>query len=315
LKGRTSLNLSHLQSNFLYKFQKKEKRLEKLETDFSELQAENEKLVAENRKNQAEFDAWKKKAQSLLARRATNASLLHQSISTPTLNKENLIVNDTIQIDDFELNTSDTTTSNINKTGGNLSMTGMNLLDANVFGTQENEPASQADTSKPETSLEGVIEEDVIEMRCNSMFDKVDIDFDSPEPKRRKNPFVSYDLNDQDKIPAQQQQSRGKFAKFKSFNELSLSQRFKDSPVSEVRIVKPIVAKRPRIATIDLEASMADEGVQVPKKVNAFSYLSDGFGGRTKVLNKNDKIMPLGGIRLGAPAKKSNFLTKSKFSK
>lgn len=77
-----------------------------------------------------------------------------------------------------------------------------------------------------------------------------------------------------------------------------MSQRFKESPSNEVKIVKPIVSKRPRINTIDLEASIADSPV-VAKKVNAFSYLSDGFGGRTKVFNKTDKIMPLGGVKLG----------------
>jgi len=287
-----------------------------LEKEFGELQSENEKIIAESKKNQVEFEAWKKKAQSLLARRAGNVSVLQQSLSTPTLNKENLIVNDTIQIDDFEVN-SPNTYNNINKTGNISANVSGNFLDLNIFGTQENELNSpQADASKLEANGEEIMDDDIIEMRCNSMFKKfdIDIDLDSPQPKRRKNPFVSYDLNDMDKIPAEQP-LRSKFAKFKSANELSLSQRFRDSPVGEVKIVKPIVSKRPRIATIDLEASSVEE-VQVTKKVNAFSYLSDGFGGRTKVLNKNDKIMPLGGIKLGGPAtKKSNFLTKSKFSK
>lgn len=62
---------------------------------------------------------------------------------------------------------------------------------------------------------------------------------------------------------------------------------------------------------IDVEAESSSSKT-VPKKINAFTYLSDGFGGRTKVLNKNEKIMPLGGVKLG---RKTSFLTKSKISK
>lgn len=130
-------------------------------------------------------------------------------------------------------------------------------------------------------------------------------------PKRRKNPFISYDLNDQDSnaIPTYQEAKKTKLNKFKSFNELSLSQRFNDSPTG-IPIVKPIVSgfKRSRLE-LDVEAESTKSA---PKKVNAFTYLSDGFGGRTKVFNKNDKIMPLGGVKL---SKKTSFLTKSKISK
>ena len=168
-------------------------------------------------------------------------------------------------------------------------------------------------------------EDDIIEMRCMSMFAREDnandIDMESPVSKRRKNPFVSYDLNDQDSNSITTYQEKPKttlLTKFKSFSgeALSLSQRFGDSP-DGVAVVKPIMAnniKRPRPLKESLEATIMSPQPAVKKAeaVNAFSYLSDGFGGRTKVMNKNDKMKPLGGIKL---TKKTSNLTKSKFSK
>lgn len=310
----------------------KDRKLEKLEIELKSLQDQNDKLLNDNKKVQSEFEGWRKKAQSLLAKRTINTSILQQSISTPTLNKENLIVNDTLQIDDFEnsfINTTNEAANNSTKDNNNL----MNEhVDENInlqlLEGMEKSPDNR--NLLPTQSQLNEEEEDVIEMRCNSMFAKEDNDFfNSPAPKRRKNPFVSYDLNDQDSnsIPTYQQHKekqpevlvKSKLLKFKSFNDnLSLSQRFKDSP-SDVKIVKPITSnsKRSRFQEIDLSATIMSPQA-VPKtakpesKVNAFSYLSDGFGGRTKVLNKNDKIKPLGGIKLN---KKNSFLTKSKVSK
>ena len=63
------------------------------------LREQNDTLREENKRTLSEFESWRRKAQTLLAKRSNN-SILQQSIGTPTLNKENLIVNDTIQIDD-----------------------------------------------------------------------------------------------------------------------------------------------------------------------------------------------------------------------
>jgi hypothetical protein len=151
-------------------------------------------------------------------------------------------------------------------------------------------------------------EDDIIKMRCMPKFAREDnandIDTESPASKRRKNPFVSYDLNDQHSNS------------ITTYQEESLSQRFGDSP-DGVAVVKPIMAnnkKRPRPLKESLEATIVSPQPAVKKAepVNAFSYLSDGFGGRTKVSNKNDKMKPLGGIKL---KKKTSNLTKSKFSK
>jgi hypothetical protein len=151
-------------------------------------------------------------------------------------------------------------------------------------------------------------EDDIIKMRCMPKFAREDnandIDTESPASKRRKNPFVSYDLNDQHSNS------------ITTYQEKSLSQRFGDSP-DGVAVVKPIKAnnkKRPRPLKESLEATIVSPQPAVKKAepVNAFSYLSDGFGGRTKVMNKNDKMKPLGGIKL---TKKTSNLTKSKFSK
>lgn len=242
-------------------------------------------------------------------------------MGTPLLNKENIVINDTIQIDDLEntFNSTGKNTSQANDSG--------NLLNEKVNGSIQLDDSDLKflngdlnDSKKSEKDKTEDFDDDIIEMRCNSMFSKEDNDFiNSPAPKRRKNPFVSEDTN----IPTYQElpKKNPKFFKFKSFNELSLSQRFRESP-SDVEIVKPIVTnvqKRSRnFNTIDLEQTLPDSPISVkqniPKKINAFSYLSDGFGGRTKVFNKNDKIMPLGGIKLGGP-KKSSFLTKSKVSR
>lgn len=301
---------------------------------------QNDTLREENKRIVTEFENWRRKAQTLLAKqRASNNSILQQSIGTPTLNKENLIVDDTLQISDAEIT--------FNTSGGGVDAI-RNTSAENVSSNALNEKVDESDLklledlSKLDDSTSGnnkkitesqmdAEDDDVIEMRCMSMFaredDVVDIELDSPVSKRRKNPFVSYDLNDQDSnsIPVYQEKPKQQklLTKFKSFNDeaLSLSQRFKDSP-GEVKIVKPLFAnniKRPRPLKESLEATiMSPQPVkkiepQKTETVNAFSYLSDGFGGRVKVLNKSDKIKPLGGIKL--TKNKTSNLTKSKFSK
>jgi hypothetical protein len=76
-----------------------EKKLKQLEEEVTNLREQNDTLREENKRTLSEFESWRRKAQTLLAKRSNN-SILQQSIGTPTLNKENLIVNDTIQIDD-----------------------------------------------------------------------------------------------------------------------------------------------------------------------------------------------------------------------
>ena len=84
-----------------------------------------------------------------------------------------------------------------------------------------------------------------------------DIDTESPVSKRRKNPFVSYDLNDQHSNS------------ITTFQEKSLSQRFGDSP-DGVAVVKPIMAnnkKRPRPLKESLEATIVSPQPAVKKAV------------------------------------------------
>jgi len=76
-----------------------EKKLKQLEEEVANLREQNDTLREENKRTLSEFESWRRKAQALFAKRSNN-SILQQSIGTPTLNKENLIVNDTIQIDD-----------------------------------------------------------------------------------------------------------------------------------------------------------------------------------------------------------------------
>jgi len=287
----------------------REKKLQTIEKYHKEQQYQNDKLREENKRLKLEFESWKKKAQTALAKRTNPNSFLHDSMSTPTLNKENLVVNDTLQIDDINVSVN----TSMNPLNHNVSDCDNDLKTLEELNNLNGTIKSQGDVT------ENGDETDIIEMRCNSMFSREEIDFlNSPVPKRRKNPFISYDLNDQDSkaIPTFQEPKKSKLNKFKSFNELSLSQRFNESPTG-IPIVKPIVSggvkrSRPRLMDeIDVEAESSSSKT-VPKKINAFTYLSDGFGGRTKVLNKNDKIMPLGGVKLG---RKASFLTKSKISK
>ncbi len=109
-------------------------------------------------------------------------------------------------------------------------------------------------------------------------------------------------------------------AKFKSFNELSLSQRLVESP-SDIEIVKPISnMKRPRFNNSEKSdmRSLTNNSSSEPK-MNAFNYLSDGLGGRVKHVNKNDKIMPLpvklNTLTSSTSLTKKSFLTKFKVSK
>jgi hypothetical protein len=76
-----------------------EKKLKQLEEEVANLREQNDTLREENKRTLSEFESWRRKAQTLFAKRSNN-SILQQSIGTPTLNKENLIVNGTIQIDD-----------------------------------------------------------------------------------------------------------------------------------------------------------------------------------------------------------------------
>lgn len=293
---------------------------------------QNDNLREENKRTVTEFENWRRKAQTLLAKRANN-SILQQSMGTPTLNKENLVVNDTIQISDAENTFNTSTGGDTRNTSGNVSNNALNEKvdesDLKLLEDLDDSANNKKSTQSQSQSQMDPEDEDIIEMRCVSMFARednaIDLDMDSPVSKRRKNPFVSYDLNDQDSnsIPVYQEKPKQKLlTKFKSFNDeaLTLSQRFKDSP-GEVKIVKPMFAnniKRPRALKESLEATIMSpqpvKKIEAQKgPVNAFSYLSDGFGGRTKVLNKNDKMKPLGGIKL-TKTKTSN-LTKSKFSK
>lgn len=300
----------------------RDKKMQQIEAELGDLKEQNDKLHLENKKKQFEFDNWKKKAQSLIAKRSST-SILQQSIATPTLNKENLIINDTIQIDELE-NTFDISEKN-NSVNISCNVLNEQLIDSSnrsieIDSKQQDDIDEFLSTANDSNTKNNGIDfdDDIIEMRCDSMFAKIDEDFlNSPIPKRRKNPFISCDLNDQESeaIPAFQKVPKSSLFKFKSFNEMSLSQRFKDSPKSEVKIVKPIVAnsKRPRLRNLDHTIADSPKSIvnEVPK--NAFTYLSDGFGGRTKVHNKNDKIMPINNVKLGI--KRSSFLTKSKVSK
>lgn len=97
-------------------------------------------------------------------RTANNNSFLHDSISTPTLNKENLIVNDTLQIDDFE------------NLSANVSL---NPLNHNVSECDSDLKVLEElnGTIKSQGDIENGDDTDIIEMRCNSMFAKEEIDF------------------------------------------------------------------------------------------------------------------------------------------
>ena len=95
-----------------------------------------------------------------------------------------MVVNDTLQIDDVDLNTSDKNNS-VNE----------NLLNQNLFGSQIDKNNCNSNDSNDLKLLENIEEfeagqgdinptkhedDDIIEMPCNSMFAKEDFDFNSP---------------------------------------------------------------------------------------------------------------------------------------
>ena len=300
----------------------KDKLLAAQDKELKETHALNERLREENKKQKAEFDQWRKNFQSLLAKRNGNA-FLNESILTPTINKENLIINDTLQMDDFD--------NSLNKSNLKRAMSDDETPAIKV--DLANAKASKCEqTNSDDYLLEKFLNEepkpnnkDIIELN----FSKSE-EIDSPSPKRRRNPFVYNEFQlptVEDSINPYQDKAKPKMFKFKSFNELSLSQRFKESP-NEIQIVKPITSnlKRPRLNLNDssdiIDLSSKKSGGGSESKINAFTFLSDGLGGRVKHFNKTDKIMPLS-VKLSKPAAssassnkdKKSFLTKFKVSK
>lgn len=198
--------------------------------------------------------------------------------STPSVNKENiLIVNDTLEFEENSINNCNNSKTN----------------DSDLKYADD---PNKLDHSK--RSLE--VDDDIINI-------------DTPSPaflKKRKNPFMTNQEDEDDEIRPNQAGSKAKFQKFKSFNELSLSQRFKESPSLDIEIVKPISnLKKSRVIANESNASSGASS-------KAFNYLSDGLGGRAKVTNSTSTASgsSLNSSTTIKPIKKQNFLTKFKVS-
>jgi hypothetical protein len=277
------------------------KQLEKNEQELRDLRNSNEKLRLENKLKDNEIKNLKSSGQ-----------FLHNAQSTPSLNKENilvntlksnsscLIVNDTIEFEENE-------STSANKSGAEFS----------------HKPAAMSNTNN-DSDLKYLDELNKLDFEsnqnriANNTDDDIIIDHnDTPSPlaKKRKNPFVApVEINfnddyDQDEIRPNQIQNKLKMQKFKSFNELSLSQRFKESPI-EIEIVKPIVTNNLKRSRLNLNESIVNSSGQ-----KAFNYLSDGLGGRAKISNSNaTSSNNLINNNNKGIVKKHNFLTKSKVS-
>jgi len=285
------------------------KQLQKQDYDINELRSMNEKLRIENKQKENEIKNFKSSFQS-----------------TPSLNKENiltnssaktsgLIVDETIEFDDSDLVIDKSSDFSIKRNTTSNNDSDLKYLDElNKFddkGKMKNPIVISLDDDQE--ALDGT---------------------PSPLAKKRKNPFVAAQNDfDDDEIRPNQVQNKIKMQKFKSFNELSLTVR--DSPI-DIEIVKPIVSnmKRSRFNLHESDAPIASSSSgssSISSSSNkAFSYLSDGLGGRSKISNSstnttksnsnliktnisnnNNIINAFNSKQIG---KKQNFLTKSKVS-
>lgn len=293
------------------------KQNQKQENEITELRSLNEKLRYESKLKETEIKNLKNNFQS-----------------TPSLNKENiltnsnarnssLIVDDTIDYEEADQSTENKSADfSMKKSANNNDDSDLKYLDElnklDCAGNRSRRP-------------------DVI-----TLDDDRDSFNDTPSPlaKKRKNPFVAAQNDfDTDEIRPNQAQNKLKIQKFKSFNELSLTVR--DSPIE---IVKPIVSNMKR-SRFDPASTSSGSGVgsvksnqqqlqqqkhQQPSIHKAFSYLSDGLGGRSKITNSsgssgsssltsaanaskssNSNLVNFAKQQFG---KKQNFLTKSKVS-
>lgn len=255
------------------------RQLEKNEQELNDLRKSHEKLKTETKLKDNEIKNLK-----------TSSNFIITAQSTPSLNKENvlvnknssLIVNETIEFDDID-NSFSSKKQNITNDDSDLKyLDELNRLEA-----------------KRATEIIS-LEDDV---------------FYSPSPmiKKRKNPFISNqdeeDLQEDEIKP--NQGMANKFQKFKSFNELSLSQRFKESPTIDIEIVKPIVTNNMKKSRFNEQESTSSSSSN-----KAFSYLSDGLGGRAKISNSSAQTTSSSSVSNASKtfAKKQSFLTKFKVS-